>query len=103
MDYPYGWAPLQMLAAEGLHRYGRTADAERIAGKFVSMVAENFLRDGTIREKYNVVSRSSEVILQAGYADNVVGFGWTNGVFLELLHLLSKAEVERLVHSETGT
>lgn len=102
-DYPYGWAPLQMLAAEGLHRYARTGDAERIANKFLSMIVDNFRRDGTIREKYNVVSRSSEVAVHQGYADNVVGFGWTNGVFLELLHLLPKAEVERLVQSAGGT
>ncbi len=24
--------------------------------------------------------------LEAGYTQNVAGFGWTNGVFLELLH-----------------
>jgi hypothetical protein len=31
-----------------------------------------------------------------GYQDNVVGFGWTNGVFLELLHALPKDAVETL-------
>lgn len=89
-DLPYGWAPIQLLAVEGLRRYGFNTDADRIAGKFVSMVAGNFRRDGAIREKYNVVTRSSETQVTAGYRANVVGFGWTNGVFLELLHAMEE-------------
>src|SRR5437660_9443131 len=60
------------------------------------MLAENFRRDGTIREKYNVVTRSSETHVGAGYKANVVGFGWTNAAFLEFLHDLPHEEVERL-------
>ena len=85
-DYPYGWAPIQLLAIEGLRRYGYVADADRLSEKFLSMVLENFRRDHTIREKYNVVTRSTETRITAGYAVNVSGFGWTNAVFLELLH-----------------
>src|ERR1700690_3316601 len=69
-DYPYGWAPLQSLAVEGLRRYGYTADADRIAYNFLSTVAENFRREGTIREKYDVVTRSSEAHVSAGYQAN---------------------------------
>jgi alpha,alpha-trehalase len=85
-DFPYGWAPIQLLAAEGLRRYGYGREADRISEKFLSMVLENFRRDHTIREKYNVVTRSSETRVVEGYAQNVTGFGWTNAVFLELLH-----------------
>jgi alpha,alpha-trehalase len=85
-DFPYGWAPIQLLAVEGLRRYGYAAEADRLSGKFVSMVLENFRRDHTIREKYNVVTRSSETTVVEGYAQNFTGFGWTNAVFLELLH-----------------
>jgi alpha,alpha-trehalase len=85
-DFPYGWAPIQFLAAEGLRRYGYGREADRISEKFLSMVLENFRRDHTIREKYNVVTRSSETRVVEGYAQNVTGFGWTNAVFLELLH-----------------
>jgi alpha,alpha-trehalase len=83
-DYPYGWAPIQLLAVEGLRRYGYEADANRISLKFLSMVLANFIRDGNIREKYNVVTDSSNIQLTEGYRDNITGFGWTNGVFLEL-------------------
>ena len=95
-DLPYGWGNIEMLAIEGLRRYGFNADADRISYEFLSMVAENFRRDGNIREKYDVVNRSSEAHVEAGYAMNVVGFGWTNAAFLELLHGLPKDMVERL-------
>ena len=87
-DAPYGWAPLQLIAAEGLRRYGFAQDANRLSAEFLTTVLLNFRRDGTIREKYNVVTGSSETHVQAGYTQNVVGFGWTNGVFLALLHNL---------------
>jgi alpha,alpha-trehalase len=89
-DDPFGWAPLQLIAVEGLRRYGDSGDADTASQQFVSMVAENFRRDGTIREKYNVVARSSETRIGVGYKQNVIGFGWTNGVFVELLHELGK-------------
>jgi alpha,alpha-trehalase len=102
-DYPYGWAPLQYLAAEGLRRYGYAAEADRISYEFLSTVAENFRREGTIREKYDVVTRSSEAHVSAGYQANVVGFGWTNGVFLELLQELPKAMVDRLAKEQDAS
>jgi alpha,alpha-trehalase len=95
-DYPYGWAPIQLLAVEGLRRYGYAADANRITQKFLSMVLQNFRTDHTIREKYDVVSRSSATHIEAGYAQNVTGFGWTNGVFLVLLHESPSEVAEQL-------
>ena len=101
-DYPYGWAPLQSLAVEGLRRYGYSADADRISYEFLSTVAENFRGEGTIREKYDVVTRSSEAHVSAGYQANVVGFGWTNGVFLELLQELPKEMIGRLAKEQNA-
>ena len=95
-DAPYGWAPLQLIAAEALRRYGFTEDANRLSAEFLTTVLLNFRRDGTIREKYNVVTRSSETHVQAGYTQNVVGFGWTNGVFLALLHRLPPEWTRRI-------
>jgi len=95
-DFPYGWAPVELLAIQGLRRYGYNAEADRLSYKFLSTVIENFQRDGTIREKYNVVARSSESQVTVGYQENVVGFGWTNGAFLELLQALPKDAAEKL-------
>jgi alpha,alpha-trehalase len=84
-DLPYGWAPLQLIPVEGLRRYGFNDDADRISQEFVSDVYDNFKRDQTIREKYNVITRSTQAQISAGYKTNVVGFGWTNGVTLVLM------------------
>jgi alpha,alpha-trehalase len=99
-DSPYGWAPLELLGVEGLRKYGFSADADRVSYKFLSTVAENFQREGTIREKYDVVTQSSEAHVTAGYKMNVVGFGWTNGVFLQFLSEIPKTMVERLASEE---
>jgi len=99
-DYPYAWAPDQLVADEGIRRSGFGADADRISYEFLSTVAENFRRDGTIREKYNAVTRSSETQVTAGYHMNIVGFGWTNGVFLSLLHALPQDAAVRLAREQ---
>jgi alpha,alpha-trehalase len=101
-DFPYAWAPNQLLANKGLRRYGFNKEADRTSYEFLSTVAENFRRDGTIREKYNAVTRSSETQVTVGYHMNIVGFGWTNGVFLELLRDLPPELVKKLA-SEQGT
>ena len=99
-DFPYAWAPTQLLAIEGMRCYGFNADADRVSLKFLSMVMENFQRDGTIREKYDAVKRSSETQVTAGYHMNIVGFGWTNGVFLALLQDLPQNARARLENKQ---
>jgi alpha,alpha-trehalase len=99
-DFPYAWAPNQLLSDEGMRRYGFNEDADRVSYKFLSTVAENFRRDGTIREKYNAVTRSSETAVTAGYHVNIVGFGWTNGAFLNLLHDLPKPMADKLAKEQ---
>jgi alpha,alpha-trehalase len=90
-DAPYGWAPVQYFVVEGLRRNGFTVEADRVAGKFAKVIEENYQRDGTIREKYNMVTRSSETALTGGYKANVIGFGWTNGVYLGFVEPSAKA------------
>ena len=87
-DYPFGWAPVTWLATDGLLKAGDTADARRISEKFLHTVQTAFDKDHTIREKYNVIDSSDNVKVTAGYKVNVVGFGWTNAVYLEMQHLL---------------
>jgi alpha,alpha-trehalase len=83
-DKPYGWAPVNWITSSGLFQYGYADDALRLAQRFRKTVEDNFQSDHTIREKYNVVSGSSEITVSAGYKQNVVGFGWTNGVYLQM-------------------
>ncbi len=93
-DAPFGWAPLQIIAVNGLRRYGYHTAADRLARKFVSLVAEDFAAHGTIVEKYDVRRRSSDLAagLKFGYTSNEVGFGWTNAAVLELLAGLNRQQ-----------
>ncbi len=88
-DLPFGWAPTTWLTVAGLDRYGYHEDSTRVAQEFSKTVLDNFEHDGTMREKYNVVDGSANVKVAAGYKSNVVGFGWTNGVYLKLQDLIA--------------
>ncbi|MGA9333167.1 MAG: trehalase family glycosidase [Rudaea sp.] len=91
-DAPYGWAPTNWLAVAGLDKYGFHADARRIARKFTATIDRGLADDGTIREKYNMVTGSAKVNITAGYTANVIGFGWTNGVYVKMRQLLDEAK-----------
>jgi alpha,alpha-trehalase len=97
-DLPFGWAPTNWLATKGLAQYGFNDDAARIANHFMQTVRQNFEHDGTIREKYNVVNGSANVQVAAGYKSNVVGFGWTNGVYLEMNELVTHPQKDAAQH-----
>jgi len=90
-DEPFGWAPTNWIAVAGLHAYGFRADATRIAQHFNATVDAGFADDGTIREKYNVVAGNANVKVSTGYSTNVIGFGWTNAVYLKMLEMMPKA------------
>jgi len=92
-DEPFGWAPTNWLAISGLDAYGFHDDARRLARKFMGTVETGFAHDGTIREKYNMAKGNADVRITAGYTTNVIGFGWTNAVYLKLHQLLQGAPV----------
>ena len=98
-DAPFGWAPLEMIAVEGLRRYGYDAAANRISREFLSMVANQYQHSGTIVEKYDVVRRRTELQgeIRFGYRTNEAGFGWTNAVFTRLLDALPPEERSRIL------
>ena len=90
-DEPYGWAPTNWISIAGLDAEGFHTDAARIAAHFNETIDQGFAEDATIREKYNVVSRSSNVQVSTGYKQNVIGFGWTNAVYLKDRQIVGKA------------
>ncbi len=96
-DAPFGWAPLEMIAVEGLRRYGYTEAADRISVEFLSMILESYLKRRALMEKYDVERRSASLDrLKFGYHSNEIGFGWTNAVF-EILYERLPPKERRLV------
>jgi alpha,alpha-trehalase len=103
-DAPFGWAPMQIIAAEGLRGYGFGADADRISREFLLMVLRDFEAHGTIMEKYNVVTGKSNLgaEIKFGYTSNEIGFGWTNAAFLVLYDGLSPEARDRFLRECSG-
>ena len=88
-DLPFGWAPASWIAIEGMVKVGDTVDAVRTSQKFSKTIEEGYKHDGTIREKYNVVGGNAEVDVATGYKMNVIGFGWTNAVYLKMQDVIA--------------
>lgn len=82
-DAPNGWAPLQWIAVKGLRNYGYHTLANTISDRWVALNKRVYQKTGKMLEKYNVV----DIGLTSGGGEYPVqdGFGWTNGVFLQLL------------------
>ena len=98
-DAPFGWAPTEMIAIQGLRRYGYNNEADRITANFLSLILKEFIKHKTIVEKYDVERRESEVAgsIKFGYDYNVIGFGWTNAAFVELYSQLPQGEQQNVL------
>ncbi|MBX3737020.1 MAG: hypothetical protein KF715_10045 [Candidatus Didemnitutus sp.] len=81
-DSPNGWAPLQWLAVRGLERHGHTELAAEVARRWIDVNVATFRRTGLLLEKYDVVE--PERPPAGGEYVSQHGFGWTNGVLLDL-------------------
>lgn len=102
-DFPYGWAPHQMLLWIGLQRYGYDSLTQRLIYKWLYAMTLNAVNyNGTITEKINVVTRSHDVFAEYGNIGTKFayitreGFGWTNASYQVGLHMLSPALRTRL-------
>ena len=81
-DAPNGWAPLQWVAVDGLHRYGEDALAAEIAQRWLATVGQFYEVNGRLLEKYDFVNAGCEG--GGGEYQLQDGFGWTNGVTKKL-------------------
>ena len=81
-NYPNGWPPLQWITIDGLNKYGFKSDATRIARKWIDLNTKYFIKHNKFVEKYNVVD--CNINTTGGYPLQD-GFGWTNGVYLQIL------------------
>jgi alpha,alpha-trehalase len=87
----FGWAPMHIMAVQGLRRYDLHEDADRISLKFLALVLRDFGEHGVIKEKYDVEAGKSDIAegVRYGYTSNEVGFGWTNAAFVLLYEELA--------------
>ena len=102
-DYPFGWAPHQMLSWQALRNYGLQTDAARLAYRWLYTIAKNAHDyNGTIPEKYNVVTGSHDVFVEYGNVGTkfsyiaTEGFGWMNASFEVGVDYLSPAQLQDL-------
>lgn len=102
-DYPYGWAPHQMLAWQGFRNYGFDADASRLVYRWLYCIARNAHDyNGVIPEKYDVVTGSHDVFVEYGNVGTKFsyiapeGFGWMNASFEVGMNYLSPAQLADL-------
>jgi alpha,alpha-trehalase len=82
-DSPNGWAPLQWIAIKGLRNYGFKELASKIKNRWIEINVKVYQKTGKLVEKYNVVN--IEMNATGGEYPLQDGFGWTNGVLLDLL------------------
>jgi alpha,alpha-trehalase len=105
-DYPYGWAPHQMLAWDGLIRYGYRKEAERTSYRWLHTVLAAYGRyNGIVVEKYDVTKIGGDPRdIDTGYgnqgddasAEKRGGFGWTNASFVYGMSIVSDEMKEAL-------
>jgi alpha,alpha-trehalase len=83
-DAPNGWAPLQWIAFAGLRQYGFTELANKVKERWLKTCEKVYNETGKMMEKYDVMDIDNKA--GGGKYPNQDGFGWTNGVYLALLH-----------------
>ena len=102
-DYPNGWAPHQMLIWRGLLHYKYKKEAQELIYRWLFMITKNAVDyNGTIPEKYDVVSATHKVFAEYGNVGTDFeyitdeGFGWMNASYQYGLTLLNKEYKEHL-------
>ncbi len=107
-DYPNGWAPHQMMIWKGLLNYGYSKKAHELIYRWIWMITINAVNyNGTIPEKYDVVSATHKVFAEYGNVGTNFeyitreGFGWMNASYLYGLSILPnkfKNQINQLVN-----
>ncbi|KAI5951005.1 NTH1 [Candida jiufengensis] len=90
-DFPFGWAPQQILAWIGFVNYGYDGIARRLAYRWLFMMTKSFVDyNGVVVEKYNVTKGAVPHRVDAEYGNQGLdfkgvateGFGWVNASYL---------------------
>ncbi|GMM36743.1 alpha,alpha-trehalase [Saccharomycopsis crataegensis] len=104
-DYPYGWAPQQILAWVGLAKYGFGDVARRLVYRWLYIMTKSFVDyNGIVVEKYDVTKPTDPHRVDAEYGNQgadfkgvaTEGFGWVNASFELGLEFLSTRAIRAL-------
>lgn len=102
-DYPFGWAPHQMLMWRGLLHYGYREEATEMIYRWLWTITTNAVNyNGTVPEKFDVVHATHKVYAEYGNVGTefdyitTSGFGWMNASYQLGLSLLPETYVEKL-------
>ena len=107
-DFPNGWPPHQMVIWQGLIHYGYEAKAQELIYRWLWTITKNASDyNGTVPEKFDVVSASHKVFAEYGNQGTDFeyisreGFGWMNASFqlgLSLLNEDLKTKLNQLIN-----
>lgn len=90
-DYPFGWAPHQILAWAGLEKYGFEGITRRLAYRWLYLMTKAFVDyNGIVVEKYDVTRGTDPHRVDAEYGNQgadfkgvaTEGFGWVNASYV---------------------
>ncbi|EDO19296.1 hypothetical protein Kpol_1036p39 [Vanderwaltozyma polyspora DSM 70294] len=90
-DYPFGWAPHQILAWKGLSDYGYNGEATRLAYRWLYVMTKSFVDyNGMVVEKYDLTRGTDPHKVDAEYGNQgsdfegvaTEGFGWVNSSYI---------------------
>lgn len=88
-DKENAWPPMIHMVIEGFRTTGDPLlmkAAEKMATQWLTVTYKSFIRTHSMFEKYNVSLMTEECVAGSGGEYEVqTGFGWTNGVILDLL------------------
>ncbi|RHZ89787.1 hypothetical protein Glove_10g10 [Diversispora epigaea] len=87
-DYPFGWAPHQIMAWRGLENYGFMTEARRLAYRWCYTITKSFVDfNGVVPEKYDIVTLNHQLQVEYGNVGTDFkfvpreGFGWMNASY----------------------
>lgn len=95
-DFPFGWAPHQIMAWQAFENYGKHDIAERLAYRWLYTITKSFVDfNGVVPEKFDIVGMTHKVEVEYGnvgvdfkYVPRE-GFGWMNASYQIGLSVIS--------------
>jgi alpha,alpha-trehalase len=90
-DYPFGWAPQQILAWIGFKNYGYDGITRRLSYRWLYLMTQAFVDfNGIVVEKYDVTQKIAPHKVDAEYGNQgadfkgvaTEGFGWVNASYV---------------------